>query len=336
VLIAIMIFTITGIIVANVGVEQIFETVRTHHGEKGFNPFESKTFGPLFLLWMVIQQVIGFPSFAPTMQRIASTDGARTARQFTLLSWLFGSGRGMMMLGWGVAALAVVGTAVPEGMDEEAFKKVAGAIYLGQLLPPVVFGVVLAALLAAFISTVDSYILTNATLVVNDVICPMRRKETSPRSQLWLLRITVAVIAVLLFIFGIFDELKESIFEYVILTGTMMQGAGIILIGGLYWKRGSTAGAYATVVACCLIPVLGLVSRRVFPELSFFELFHELGNVRRSLEANEFVEMLKSSINILLPVKPVVAGLTALTASPFLYIFVSLMLPDSRDEENQA
>lgn len=301
VLIAVMLFIVTGLMIADTGASQIFDTVRNEIGERGFSPLKSETFGPLFLTWMVLQQIVGFPSFAPTMQRIAATDSAKTARQFTMLSWLFGQGRGLMMMTWGVAALAIMGTAAPEGMDEALYPKVVGAMYLGEhLLPPVIFGIVLAALLAAFISTVDSYMLTNATLIVNDVICTSRKKPISARAQLWLLKIVLTIIAIFLFIFGIIYQPRESILEYLILTGTMMQGAGIILIGGLYWKRGSTVGAYVTVIACCLIPVADLVLRRLYEEGY--------------------------------PLKPAHAGLIGIIGSSLLYVTFSLLFPGKRRE----
>ncbi len=262
VIIAIAVFIITWLVIKQVGFNGIHETINTNFGEGGYNPFVSDSFGPIFLIWVILSSIVNFPSFAPTMQKIASADNARTARQFTILNWLFSSGRGLMMIIWGVAALAVMGSVAESGMDARIYPKVVGAIYLGQLIPSVMFGIVLAGMLAAFISTVDSYLLTWSTVIVNDVISPLVRKPLTPKRHLWLLRIFVALIAILIYLFGIVYQPTESLFEFIALTGTMMLGSGIILIGGLYWKRSSKAGAYAAVFFCGVIPVVNLILKR--------------------------------------------------------------------------
>jgi len=86
-------------------------------------------------------------------------------------------------------------------------------------------------MLAAFISTVDSYILTWSTVIVNDIICPLVPRKVSERAHLWLLRMMVAAIAVFIFVFGIAYKPAQSLLDYIFLTGTMMLGAGILMIG---------------------------------------------------------------------------------------------------------
>jgi len=268
VIIAAMMFVITWLVISKVGFGAIHETITTNFGEGGYNPLTSKTFGPIFLIWIVFQQILGFPAFAPTMQKLAATDNAKTARQMTMIGWIFSQGRGLMPMVWGVVALSVMGSVATGGMETGLYNKVAGAIFIGELIPPVIFGIVLAGMLAAFISTVDSYLLTWSTVLVNDVICPLARKPLTPKTHLWLLRIFVALIAIMIYIFGLVYEPTESIIEFMLLTGTMMLGAGVILIGGLYWKRASTAGAYVAVIFCCVVPVVNLILKRVVEDSS--------------------------------------------------------------------
>ncbi len=262
VMMAIAIFIITWLVIRQVGFDGIHKTINSNFGEGGYNPFVSDYFGPVFLIWIVLQVILGFPSFAPQMQKLASTDNARTARQMTMIQSLFASGGSLMIVVWGVAALAVLGPVASGGIDSGLYPKVVGAIYLGQLIPPVLFGFVLAGMLGAFISVVDSYLLTWSTVLVNDVISPLVRKPLTPKSHLWLLRICVAVIAILIYLFGIVYQPTETLLEFIILTGTMMLGSGILLIGGLYWKRASKAGAYAAVIFCAIIPIVNLILKR--------------------------------------------------------------------------
>ena len=264
IIIAFMVFFITILVIKNVGFDVIHKTTKLNFGEGGYNPFISETFGTMFIVVIIIQQVIGFPSFAPSMQKLASTDTAKTARQMTVLGFLFNQGRALMILIWGIAALAVMGNQAPEGMEAGMYHKVAGAIYLGKLIPAGLFGMALAGMLAAFISTVDTYLLCWSTVITNDIICPLWPKKISTRAHLWLLKIFVALIALFLYVFGTLYQPAESIWVYITMTGVMMLGSGIILIGGLYWSRGSTAGAYAAVIFCCLLPAIELILKRIF------------------------------------------------------------------------
>jgi len=259
VIIAFVIIIVTWLVVADVGIMAFHETVNTNMGEAGFNLFKAGSYGPIYFIWLILQLIVGFPAFAPNMQKIASTDNVKTAKWMTSLSMIFATSRGPFLLLWGIAALAVMGSQIPEGMEAGLYPKIAGAIYLGNLIPPILFGVVVAAMLAAFISTVDSYILTWSTVIVNDIICPLVPRKVSERTHLWLLRIMAAAIAIFLFLFGIVYKPAQSLLDYVLLTGTMMLGAGILMIGGLYWKRASTAGAYAAVIFCFTIPVANIV-----------------------------------------------------------------------------
>ncbi|MEA3477420.1 MAG: hypothetical protein U9R60_04515 [Bacteroidota bacterium] len=300
VIIAIAVFIITWLVISKVGFNDIHETINTNFGAGGYNPFVSNSFGPVFLIWIVLQQILGFPSFAPQMQKLASTDNARTARQMTMLSWLFAQGRALMIVVWGVAALAVMGPIAVGGIAPGLYPKVAGAIYLGQLIPPILFGFVLAGMLAAFISTVDSYLLTWSTVLVNDVISPLVRKPLTPKTHLWLLRIFVALIAILTYLFGIVYQPTESLLEFIILTGTMMLGSGIILIGGLYWKQASKAGAYAAVIFCGVIPVVNLILKRVAEDST-------------KIRAQDF-------------------GLAAIIIAILVFILFSVIIPDKKKE----
>lgn len=268
VLIAVMVFVITFLVIKDVGFSGIHETVTENLGERGYNPFlggAGHEYGTLFIVWMVFGQILGYPAFAPTMQKIAATDTVKTARQMVFISALFGQGRMLMIILWGIAALAVMGSVPPEGMEQGMYHKVVGARYISQLIMPVglgLFGIAIAGMLAAFITTVDSYFLTWSTMVVNDVIVPLS-PGMSQRRHLWYLRLVVSLIAVFLFVFGVMYKPSESIMVYVSVTGSMMLGAAILLIGGLYWRRASTPAAYAALVSCCALPLIDLILRRV-------------------------------------------------------------------------
>ena len=266
IIISIMVFAIVLLIFKDIGFTGLHTAISENIGEKGFNPLLGADYGFITILWIAMSAIVGFPSFAPNMQKLASSESSRTAKMMTFYGTLFTLGRQFMIILIGIGALAYLGSTVPEGIKSEEYSKVVGAIYLGKIVPPVMYGVILAGMLAAFISTVDTYILSSATVIVNDVVCPLSRKPVSERLHIWLLRIFVALIAIFLFLFGLFYSPEESIFQWILLTGAMMSGAGITLIGGLYWKKGSIIAANIVIIYCCIVPIADRILERMFEQ----------------------------------------------------------------------
>ena len=128
-------------------------------------------------------------------------------------------------------------------------KQVTVSVALTKLFPIGLIGVVCAVMLAAFVSTHDTYMHSWGSIFVQDVILPFRNKPFKPKQHIWLLRGSIAFVTVFIFIFALFFEQYEYIFMYFWITGAIFTGgvAGPI-IGGLYWKRGTTAAAWASTI----------------------------------------------------------------------------------------
>ena len=125
---------------------------------------------------------------------------------------------------------------------------------MSVMLPAGLLGLACAALLGAFISTHDTYLHSWGTILVQDVILPFRKKPLTPGRHLWLLRFSILGVAVFIFLFSFFFVQRINIlFFFAITGGIFVGGVGSAVIGGLYWKRGSTAAAWsATIVGAVL------------------------------------------------------------------------------------
>lgn len=129
----------------------------------------------------------------------------------------------------------------------------------------------MAGFLSAFLSTHDSYILTWASIFVRDVVNPLRANSLADRQQIVFIRITVLCIGLFLLVWGVWYQLPESVWTYLAVTGTVyISGAGITVYGGIYWKRASSAGAFAALCGGLLaVSALFIESIQVhFPELT--------------------------------------------------------------------
>ena len=134
-----------------------------------------------------------------------------------------------------------------ENIDNEFFRKqMIVPMFLLHSLPVWLVGLMGGLFLCCAISCDDSYVHAWGTIFIQDVVLPIRNRPfKSPQIHLLMLRLSIIGVALFGFLFSIFFTLKGFIFMYFALTGAIyLGGAGAVIIGGLYWKRGSTPAAW--------------------------------------------------------------------------------------------
>ena len=133
------------------------------------------------------------------------------------------------------------------------------------LLPTGLLGLFTAAMLGAFISTNDTYLHSWGTIFVQDVVLPFRKKPLSTRAHLALLKGAILVVAVFTILFSLHYEPSQYISMFLALTGAVfVGGAGSAIIGGLYWKRGTTQAAWTAMVLGLLTSSAGILVKQEF------------------------------------------------------------------------
>lgn len=140
-------------------------------------------------------------------------------------------------------------------------------LVLVKILPIGLMGAFAAVMLAAFIGNHDTYLHSWGSIFIQDVIMPFRKKPFLPKQHLRLLRISILGVAVFIFVFSLIFKQSEYIFLFFAITGAIFAGgSGAVIIGGLYWKRGTTAAAWSAMISGSLIAVGGIVIHQIFPE----------------------------------------------------------------------
>lgn len=143
---------------------------------------------------------------------------------------------------------------------ETIYKQMRVPVALSELLPIGITGLFCAAMLFWMISTDSTYLHSWGSIVVQDVILPFRKKAFTPRKHLFLLRLVVTLVAVYAFFFSLFFGQMTYILMFFALTGSIyLGGAGSIIIGGLYWKKGTTAGAYGAMITGSGLALIGFI-----------------------------------------------------------------------------
>nr|MDT0252807.1 sodium:proline symporter [Endozoicomonas sp.] len=120
-------------------------------------------------------------------------------------------------------------------------------LMVNTLFHPVIAGILLAAILAAVMSTADSQLLVCSTAVAEDFYRNMLRPNASQGEMLMVGRIAVVVIAVLATVLALNPE--SSVLDMVAYAWAGFGAAfGPALLFSLYWKRMNGLGALAGIV----------------------------------------------------------------------------------------
>ena len=114
-------------------------------------------------------------------------------------------------------------------------------------LPSILAGLVMAGILAATISSSDSYLLIAASSVAKNIYQGIIKKDASEKSVMTVSRITLLAIAIIAMIFA-FDE-DSVIFDIVSFAWAGFGATfGPLIIFSLFWKRTTRSGAIAGMV----------------------------------------------------------------------------------------
>lgn len=152
-------------------------------------------------------------------------------------------------------------------------------VALSYLLPIGVKGALCAILLMGIFGGDSTHLHSWSGIFVQDVLLPLRKKPFTPVQHMRVLRWAVVGVAVFAFLFGVFFRQTEYVLMWWAVTQAIyVGGAGAAIIGGLYWKKGTTAGAWAALLTGSGLSAGGILLRqiygRAFPlngmEISFY------------------------------------------------------------------
>ncbi len=139
-----------------------------------------------------------------------------------------------------------------------------------KLFPAVIEGVLLAAILAAIMSTVDSQLLVSASVISEDLYRRLLKPSATEKEQLWVGRVSVLVVA--LFALWIASDPQSRVLSIVADTWAVLGASfGPVLLFALYWHKTTKAGALAGIIT-------GAVTVIVWKNLSggIFDLYELL------------------------------------------------------------
>ncbi len=268
------------VLVHQIGWTNVTEALATApEGKSWINPFdisETRGFDPRFFMIQYFIIVYVWKAWMGTQGYNTSAKTPHEARMSQILgSWRYFS-QEMLLPIFAIAAIVVLHHADFSSIADSVNTTVAGfptteqrsqmvvPIVLSKLLPIGLMGGLAAVMLAAAVSTDQSYLHSWGSIFIQDVLMPFRKKPFIPKMHVWALRISIFAVALFAFVFSLFFTLPDFIRMFFALTGAIyLGGAGACILGGLYTRFGTAAAAWTTMTSGAILGVGGIVLQQI-------------------------------------------------------------------------
>ena len=190
----------------------------------------------------------GQPHILVRFMSIKDAQDIPTAKNIGM-AWMIISVIGSLMVGF--FGLAYVSA---NGIDLQDSEKI--FITLSQLLfNPWIAGFLLAAILAAIMSTIDSQLLVSSSVLTRDIYHAVLRKEASDSELVWVGRFTVIIIALIAWALSL--DSNSSVLSLVSYAWAGFGAAfGPLIILSLYYKGMNKSGAIAGMLVGALTVII--------------------------------------------------------------------------------
>jgi len=194
---------------------------------------------------------LGYPGQPHVLSRFMASRDKNTIRRGRViaLTWMVLSYLGAVL--FGLFARAYYGTI----SDPEQALPLA----CGDLLPPLLGGFVIAAIVSAICSTADSQLIVVSSTLSRDIWSLFKKNQTGESEDFRKTQWTDRLVLILLAVLSIVLAASESrvIFEFVLYAWSVLGAAfGPVVILGLMWKGANKAGAIAGMLTGFVVTVV--------------------------------------------------------------------------------
>ncbi len=210
------------------------------------------------------------------------------------------------------------------------FNQMLVPVAIREILPAGITGLFAALMIFLMVSTDTTYMHSWGSIVIQDIVVPLRKNAFTPEGQIRALRWSITGVCIFAFLFSMFFAQIDYILMFFAITGAIWAGAGIVITLGLYWSRGTTAGAYTSLLCGAIIAVSGILAQQfwashIYPWLVSAELVEAVGAFLQaaSKPLNPYVVWQMNPLKF--PINSTEIGFMATISSMALYVIVSLL-----------
>lgn len=247
-------------------------------------------FGPSFFIVAVILQAYSVMSNVAAQGFTGSAKNAHELRMGNLLAQIRWQGILVFFMIFvlvthsymGHPAHAETATQINQSIDialgNQGNEGVVGSVARTQMLVPTaishmlphgLIGVFCAMMVAALISSSNAMTHAWGSVLMQDLILPWRKKPLPTHLHVFALRASVFAVAVIIFVLSLTIKPTQNIMQCLALFGSLWLGAaGAIILGGLYWSRGTTRAAMITFIYGIVVGLILLVLTQWWSDLA--------------------------------------------------------------------
>jgi len=222
------------------GWDALYNGVYAALGEKGVNPVAC--YGMPTIIYQIIYFFIAMAVYPTSMTRVCACRSVREGYKGSTLGFSSFLARAAFPVVVGAAGLIIV-----PGMDSGI---TAYAETMITIVPAGVLGLIVAGMLSAFMSTADTYYMTCASMIPQDVIAPLlpNGKKLSDKQIALLIRLGIILTAFCALYIGYYYQ-GGMIYWMVKLAELMfVSGVAVAFFFGMYWKKANQYGACAALI----------------------------------------------------------------------------------------
>ena len=253
--------TIVAVLNLNGGLMGSLEKVVTEANANGAEGWKFASFlgpDPTFLLFVVILTSLGTWGLPQMVGKFYAIRDESDIKKGTIISTFFAivvAGGCYFLGGFARAFMTPV-----EGKPEGGFDNVIPTML--QNLPEILIAVVLVLVLSASMSTLSSLVLTSSSTITLDFISPMTKKGLDEKKKMLVMRIFIAFFIALSAVIAIVQAKSNVVFIAQLMGVSWGALSGAFLapfLYGLYWKKTTRAGCYASFIFGVGMSLLQLV-----------------------------------------------------------------------------
>ena len=123
------------------------------------------------------------------------------------------------------------------------------------LLPPVIFGIAMAGVMAAIMSTADSLLLQSGSVFARDIYQRFINPKASDKGLVSSTRWTILIMAVIVAVVAIIQP--PAVFAAVVFVSDILMASFLpVVVIGLYWKRMNKYGALSSMVVGAIVTMV--------------------------------------------------------------------------------
>lgn len=230
----------------------------------------------LFSLFWVCYNVV---SWAPDVMQVASvkdSQEARMMRVFSYTKYLFLLGLGFVVLPLAAYVLmhhpdfSVQASKVQQILagieNKQVSDQMITPVAIVHIIPPGFRGAFAGIVLFFFISTHGTYIMAWGSVLIQDVVIPLRGKPLEPRIHMILIRLSIFLVATFIIAFSMLFRQVDNIWMYMLMGGAVFSSsAGVVILGGLYLKFPTKVAALVSLGIGAVLSLSGFVYRAMHP-----------------------------------------------------------------------